>query len=320
MLRIIAIAIVVAAGIIAGALQWLARGFDAPGPAAADTVLVLPKGEGLSAITRRLHEGGVIAHEWPFLFGAWRANATRTLKAGEYRFAAGMTPRAVLDLLQSGKVVVRRITVPEGLTSFQVALLINGAEAMTGHAEAAPEGSLLPDTYHYVWGDERPGMVLRLRKAMTDTVAELWAKRAANLPLKTPEEAVVLASIVERETGIAAERPLVAGVFINRLRRGMKLQSDPTVAYGISPQAPLDRALTRADLAQPHRWNTYVIDGLPPAPIANPGRASLEAVLNPASTDALYFVADGNGGHVFARTLDEHNRNVARWRAQQGGR
>jgi UPF0755 protein len=317
MLRAIAILAVIAAGLASGFFHWLTRGFDQPGPAQSDIVLVLPKGEGLSAIAARLKEAGVLVHEWPFAVGVWRAGSARSLKAGEYRFPAAVTPRGVMDLLIEGRVVVRRLTVPEGLTAFQIAVLVNGAEAMSGQAEPAAEGSLLPDTYHYAWGDDRAAMVQRLRRAMTDTLAELWAKRAANLPLKTPEEAVVLASIVERETGIAAERPLVAGVFINRLRRGMRLQSDPTVSYGISPQAPLDRALSRADLAQAHRWNTYVIDGLPPTPIANPGRASLEAVLNPAATDALYFVADGSGGHAFARTLDEHNRNVAKWRAQR---
>jgi UPF0755 protein len=177
-----------------------------------------------------------------------------------------------------------------------------------------PEGSLLPETYFYSWGDARARTVERAQRAMRETLAELWPKRAADLPFATVQEAVVLASIVERETAHADERGRVAGVFVNRLRQRMRLQADPTVAYGIDPAGPLGRPLSRADLETRHAWNTYTNEGLPPTPIANPGRASIEATLNPQKTDELYFVADGDGRHVFARTLAEHNRNVARLR------
>jgi UPF0755 protein len=195
--------------------------------------------------------------------------------------------------------------------------LVAGAEALKGEAtDALHDGDILPETYRYEWGDTRNGLVARMRQARDTLLSELWAKRQPNLPLKTPEEAMVLASIVEKETGLATERPKVAAVFINRLRRGMRLQSDPTVSYGLAPGG-LSRSLTRADLEQPTPFNTYVIDGLPPAPICNPGRASLTATLNPADTSDLYFVADGSGGHAFAATLDDHNRNVAHWRQLQ---
>jgi UPF0755 protein len=198
---------------------------------------------------------------------------------------------------------------------------LEAAEGLTGPLpDPPPQGSLLPETYFFENGETRAAMLARMQKAMTDALAELWPQRAENLPFDTPEQAVVLASIVEKETGVAAERPQVASVFVNRLRRGMPLQSDPTVIFALTGgEADLGRPLLRADLQVDHPVNTYVVNGLPPTPIANPGRASLEAVLNPAETDFLYFVADGTGGHAFARTLAEHNRNVARWRAVQRG-
>jgi UPF0755 protein len=212
--------------------------------------------------------------------------------------------------------VVRRLTLPEGITVAQAVAVLRGAEGMEGDVAAEPaEGELLPDTYFYSWGDSRDRMLTRQRRAMTELLKGLWEKRAADLPLKTPHEALVLASIVEKETGVAEERPRIAAVFINRLRRGMRLQADPTTIYGITQgKAPLDRPLSRADLEAHNAWNTYVIDGLPPTPIAIPGRAALAAVLNPPATDDLYFVSDGSGRHVFASTLAEHNRNVARLR------
>ncbi len=268
----------------------------------------------------QLVHAGVLEHETPFLAGVWLNGASRRLKAGEYLFPANISPQGVMDLLLSGKTVVRRLTVPEGLTTAQIFDLVRAAEGLEGALPPPPaEGSLLPETWHYSWGDERAPLVERMHRAMAEALAELWPKRIENLPLKTPEEALVLASIVEKETGLAAERPMVAAVFLNRLRHGMKLQSDPTVAYGVSPAQPLDRALTRADLDSFTRWNTYRIDGLPPTPIANPGRASLLAVLQPAKVDYLYFVADGTGGHAFAKSLDAHNRNVATWRKLQQG-
>jgi UPF0755 protein len=224
--------------------------------------------------------------------------------------------------MQSGRTVVRRVTIPEGLTVKQVLALLVATEGLDGQVVRVPaEGRLLPETYHFSWGDSRQGMVDRMGEAMREAIARAWAGRSAPPVVKTAEEALVLASIVEKETGIAAERPRIAAVFLNRLRANMKLQSDPTVIYGLSRgEGALGRALARADLEADQAFNTYTRGGLPPTPIANPGRAALEAVLNPAFSDELYFVADGSGGHAFAKTLEEHNRNVARWRKIQNER
>jgi len=212
------------------------------------------------------------------------------------------------------------VTIPEGLRSSEIVARINLVDGLTGEiSDIPPDGMLLPETYQFSFGDTKQSIIDRMAAAHDALVAQLWPGREANLPFDTIDEAIVLASIVERETGIAAERPHVAGVFVNRLRMNMRLQSDPTVAYAISPNEPLDRALTRADLKFDSPYNTYVSAGLPPGPITNPGRDAIFAVLHPAETDEIYFVADGTGGHAFARTLDEHNRNVARWRRIRDG-
>ena len=294
---------------------YLAASYKAPGPAASDIQLVIPRGAGADEIARLLVERGVLAAEWPFMVGTrWDGTAQR-FKAGEYLLAAAISPRAAGELLASGRTVQRRLTIAEGLTSAQIVALLRNAEGLEGTLDALPaEGSVLPETFFYAWGDNRARLLDRAQRMMRDTLADLWEKRASDLPLATPAEALVLASIVERETAHADERARVAAVFVNRLKRKMRLQADPTVAYGISPAGPLGRPLSRADLETRHAWNTYVIDGLPPTPIANPGRAAIAAVLNPPQTDELYFVSDGDGRHVFARTLPEHNRNVARLR------
>lgn len=288
--------------------------YQRPGPSAQPVTLVVAKGSGLRAIAEQLAAAGVIDH--PLLFAAAAKLERQPLKAGEYLFPAGISARAAVALLQSGATVVRRLTVPEGYTALQIMELMHRTAGLSGDvATPPPEGSLLPETYHFSFGDSRQELLQRMQQAMRDTLDALWEQRAPNLPLGSKADAVVLASIVERETAVPEERPRVAAVFLNRLRRGMKLQSDPTVIYGLSRGAGvLDRPLSKADLASVHPYNTYVIDGLPPAPIANPGQASLAAVLKPAATDDLYFVADGNGGHAFAKTLAEHNRNVARLR------
>lgn len=293
----------------------LAERYSRTGPSTADIQLVIPRGAGAEDIARLLVERGVLASPWAFLAGSrWDGTLPR-FKAGEYLFAAGVSARAAGELLASGRTVQRRITFAEGLMSAQIVELLRAAEGFDGTLDTVPpEGSLLPETYFYSWGEPRGRTLERAQRAMRETVAELWEKRAPDLPLATPAEAVVLASIVERETAHADERGRVAAVFVNRLRRKMRLQADPTVAYGLSPGVPLGRPLSRADLDTRHAWNTYAIEGLPPTPIANPGRAALAAVLNPPADDALYFVADGEGRHVFARTLPEHNRNVARLR------
>jgi UPF0755 protein len=309
-------ALVVVAGLLA---FYTIDRFERPGPLTADTVILIPQGSGVEAIARQLHQAGVIEDPLVFRLGVRLLRVGRELRAGEYLFAVALSNRDAIDLLRSGQTVVRRLTLAEGLTSREIVALMDQAEAMAGSVETLPpEGSLLPETYHYARGDGRGELVARMARARDKLLSELWAGRAPNLPLASPQEAVILASIVEKETGIAGERPRVASVFVNRLQKGMRLQSDPTVVYGLTGgKGPLGRALTRKDLQVPSPYNTYLIDGLPPGPIANPGRASLEAVLNPAQTAFLYFVADGSGGHAFAKTLAEHNRNVAKWRKIQ---
>ncbi len=306
-------ALVVAGGLLA---FYAIDRFERPGPLAADTVIYIPQGSGVEAIARQLHQAGAIEEPLVFRLGVRLLRVGRELRAGEYLFAAALSTRDAIDLLRSGQTVVRRLTLAEGLTSFEIVALVERAAALEGAVDTVPpEGSLLPETYHYARGDRRGELVARMGRARDKLLSELWPARAPNLPVATPQVAVVLASIVEKETGVAGERPRVASVFVNRLQKGMRLQSDPTVVYGLTGgKGPLGRALTRKDLQAPSPYNTYLNPGLPPGPIANPGRASLEAVLNPAPTAFLYFVADGSGGHAFAKTLAEHNRNVAKWR------
>lgn len=311
--------LVLAAALGAGALYWLQRAFEAPGPLAAPATVALPRGEGLEEIALRLAAAGVIRNPRVFVLGVRLAGAGRALKAGEYAFPAGASARRVMEILLSGRTVARRLTVPEGLTSRQIVALVEAADGLTGTVDRIPaEGSLLPETYHYSFGDSRAGLIARMERAMDRLLASLADKLPPDSPLPDMRAVVTLASIVEKETARADERPRIAGVFLNRLRRGLRLQSDPTVVYALTRGAgPLDRPLSRADLAVDSPYNTYRVRGLPPGPIANPGRAAILAVLAPAETDALYFVADGKGGHLFARTLAEHNRNVRRWRKLQ---
>lgn len=285
------------------------------GPSLTAVQLVIPRGNSGSATAALLADRGVIASPLAFRMGTFLDGTAARMKAGEYVFPAGASARAAGDLLASGQTVRRRFTIAEGLTVVQVMALLRGAEGMEGEILTVPdEGSLLPETYFYSWGDARTRTIERAQRAMREAMAELWLRRAPDLPLADAKSALVLASIVERETAIAEERPRVAAVFLNRLRLKMRLQADPTVVYGLDPSGVLGRPLSRADLEARNPWNTYVVDGLPPTPIANPGRASIEAVLTPAKSDDLYFVADGEGRHVFSRTLAEHNRNVSRLR------
>jgi UPF0755 protein len=292
-----------------------------------ETTVLVPQGAGVAQIGRQLAEAGAVEDPRLFTLGVRLLGGGRPLRAGEYRIPAGASAREIMEMMAAGRTVVRRLTVPEGLTTAEIMRLVAEADGLQGdlppEAEWPAEGTLLPETYFYSWGDDRRALIDRMARAMEETLAELWPKRAPDLPLETPHEAVTLASIVEKETGLPEtglpeERPRVARVFVNRLNRGMPLQSDPTVIYSLTAgRHAMGRALTRSDLAIDHPYNTYTVRGLPPGPIANPGRASIEAVLNPIESDELYFVADGNGGHLFARTLKEHNRNVARWRALQ---
>jgi UPF0755 protein len=311
---LICLIVLVALGGLIGGVVW--QRYTGAGPSIQAQTVVIPRGAGLEEVAMRLSQAGVIGEPRIFALGVLVDGTYRRFKFGEFEFPAGISPREAAQHIVVGKTIQRRLTIPEGLTVKQVLQIVARADGLEGDASARPEGSLLPDTWFYSWGDSRERFVDRQQQAMTRLLQELWSKRAPNLPLKSAREALVLASIVEKETALPAERPRVAGVYLNRLRRGMRLQADPTVIYGLNDGAgPLDRPLSRADLETAHPWNTYANDGLPPTPIANPGRASLEAVLKPQATDELYFVADGSGGHVFARTLAEHNRNVERLRA-----
>lgn len=300
-----------------GAFHWAVAQYDAPGPLAEERAVVIPRGAATGTIAERLEAAGVIANARAFLVATWATADAGPLRAGEFALPERASLRTVIDTLRSGRTVQRRLTVPEGLTVAQILALLDEAEGLTGTvATPPPEGSLLPETWAYSWGDTRESLIRRMREGMDRALAEAWAQRADNLPFDTPREALILASIIERETGVAAERGKVAGVFVNRLRRGMPLQSDPTVIYAVTDGlGVLDRPISRADLDADHPHNTYRNRGLPPTPIASPGRASILAAVRPEVTDAFYFVADGRGGHVFSRTLEEHNRAVARWRA-----
>ncbi|MGB0681780.1 MAG: endolytic transglycosylase MltG [Magnetovibrionaceae bacterium] len=308
--------ILLSAAIVSGGYLWLNQKYTEAGPLAADQDVVIPRGAGLERIANLLVEEGVLVDANIFIFGVKFEEGAGALRAGEYRFPAGVSAKGAADILRNARPVVRRVTIPEGLTTREIIDLVNATPGLEGLVTTGfAEGDLLPETYHFEKGDTRDALLARMKQAHDDALAEIWAKRRQGLPLNDPQELVILASIVEKETGQAQERPLVAGVFINRLNKPMRLQSDPTVVYGITlGDGPLGRSLTRKDLKEPTPYNTYTIDRLPPGPIANPGRASMEAVANPAETDAYYFVADGTGGHAFARTLAEHNRNVAKWR------
>ena len=315
-LKIVAFVICGLSLLAGGAAVWGRAQFRAPGPSKTEISILIDRGTGIDAIAYNLYRAGVLAGPLVFRIAAKLSGTDKPLKAGEYAFQPGISPEAALELLQSGKTVARRVTLAEGLSTTEILVLLRRTEGLQGSVWPVPgEGVLLPETYYFSHGDQRKDIVRRMALAMRGLVANLWRNRSPDLPFVSPGEAVVLASIVEKETAMPAERPRVAAVFINRIKRGMRLQSDPTVVYGLTRGAqPLGRALTRADLKTASPYNTYLIGGLPPGPIANPGSASLEAVLRPAQTNDLYFVADGKGGHVFAETLREHNRNVAKWR------
>lgn len=304
---------------------WLAIAINkahAPGPLPETKIVLIERGKGVAAIAQTLESEGVIESALIFKILTRVEVDQRPLKAGEYEFVAAIPMADALKQMRDGKVYDRKVTFPEGVTAWQIVETLKALPDMAGEiAEVPPEGTLLPETYHYIKNDDRTALLGKMRAAMDKVVADLWPMRAEGLPIKTEAEAVILASIVEKETGVAAERKKVAGVFINRLRKGMPLQSDPTVIYGITKgeiqnegQGPLGRRLLTKDLQEDSPYNTYLNPGLPPAPIANPGHDSIEAVLHPETHDYIYFVADGTGGHVFARTLSEHNDNVARWR------
>jgi UPF0755 protein len=305
--------------VMGGALYLGTMLLTAPGPLETTKTVVIPRGAGPATMTRVLEEEGVIDHGKLFRLALMIDPSPRTIKAGEYEVPARISMQALVELLQSGKVVQRRLTVPEGMTTAEVIDLVRKTEALSGEITLdLKEGELLPETYFYSRDDTRDGLLLRMKEAMDKALDEAWRKRAAGLPLANRREALVLASMIEKETAVPAERPKIASVFINRLRRRMKLESDPTVIYGLSGgKGPFNRELSRVDLQSASPYNTYVVVGLPPGPICNPGRASIVAATNPARERLFYFVADGQGGHLFAATVLEHNRNVERWRQIQ---
>lgn len=289
-----------------------------PGPKARQgdvTVVTLPSGSGVSAIAAQMKAAGVIRSADLFKAAITLTGADRRLRAGEYEIPSGASLSGVVRLMVDGKVVRHFVTLPEGWSSAQAVDILDKQPVLTGAVDETPEeGSLWPDTYEVTRGETRQSVISRMQRATNENMRVLWAQRAPGTVARTPEEAMILASIVEKETGLAAERPRVAAVFTNRLRQGMRLESDPTIVYGITQGRPLGRGIRRSELQERTRWNTYQIDGLPPTPIANPGKEAIKAVLNPPAETALFFVADGTGGHAFAATYEEHLRNVARWR------
>lgn len=305
----------VVALLLLGVAGWFYLG---PGPSAREgdsTVVVFKDGSSVAQMGRELKDAGVIRSPRLFRLAAKLTGADRRLRAGEYQFQSGASLASVVETLRSGKVVRHFVTVPEGRTVAQAIRILQAEPVLVGEVtRIPPEGSILPETYEITRGETRQAVIDRMRQAQEDLLADLWPKRQAGLPFDTQREAVTLASIVEKETGIARERPEVAAVFVNRLRQGMRLESDPTIIYGITKGEPLGRGIRASEIRAPHPWNTYVIDGIPPSPIANPGRDAIAAVLNPPSTRYLFFVADGTGGHDFSVTYAEHSAKVARLR------
>jgi UPF0755 protein len=313
LLTIVVVAVVGAgAAVFFGKMQFERKSaFDQP-----RTVTVQP-GTPLSGIADLLQRSGAIGNKWLFIAGVRLSKQQAALKPGEYLIPAHASMREIMDAMVSGRGIVYSVTFPEGLTSQQIVDRLNANDVLVGDvSEVPPEGSLMPDTYKFSRGDTRDNILNRMRRDRDKAITDIWNRRAPDLPIKTLQQLVTLASIVEKETALADERTRVAAVFINRLRLNMKLQSDPTIIYGLfgSKGKPDGFMLSRADLDNQSPYNTYIVEGLPPTPIANPGRASLEAVANPSRTRDLFFVADGTGGHAFAETYEEHLKNVARWR------
>jgi UPF0755 protein len=310
--------IVVVGVVVAGGAAFFGKmQFERAGQLDQARPVTIDRGTDLSGIADLLQKSGAISSKWLFIAGVWLTGQESNLKAGEYLIPAHASMREIMDSMIAGRGILYSITIPEGLTSQQIVDLLNEDDILVGEiTEIPPEGSLLPETYKFSRGDTRQNLINRMRRERDRLVTDVWNRRAKDLPISNIDEMVVLASVVEKETSLADERSRVAAVFINRLRLNMRLQSDPTVIYALfgGKGKPPGFTLSRADLDTPSPFNTYVSDGLPPSPIANPGRASLEAVANPSRTRDLFFVADGTGGHAFAESYEEHLRNVARWR------
>lgn len=304
-----------------GLFVFVKQSLEAPGPLTAAKIVNIPPRKGIRDIADLLVQEGVIDRPWTFVVSAAFARSRGNLKFGEYQFGKQASLNDVIDTLTEGKVVQHQFTIPEGLTSEQIVQRLMNMDILSGNIrEMPPEGSLLPESYRYPRGASREQVIQRMRQADEKVVEEVWEHRMPGLPLKSPQQLVTLASIVEKETGRADERTRVAAVFLNRLKQHMRLQSDPTIIYGlVGGKGTLGRPIMKSEIEQHTPYNTYVIEGLPPGPICNPGRAALEAVANPARTKELYFVADGTGGHTFSETLEQHQKAVARLRAIEQG-
>ena len=314
-------ALVVFSVAVGGVLYVGKQRFQVPGPLEDDKVVNIPQGLGIKEISELLVREGVIDQPWVFMGGVVVLKARGALKYGEYQFTKHASLADVVDTIIESKVMQHAVTIPEGLTSEQIVARLLENKELTGNIREIPrEGTLLPETYRFTRGMSREQMLLRMQQAHKRVLQEVWDHRMTEIPVKSPEQLVILASIVEKETGRSDERTRVAAVFVNRLKSKMRLQSDPTIIYGLTGgKGALGRPILRSEIDQHTPYNTYVIDGLPPGPIANPGRASLEAAANPARTKELYFVADGTGGHVFSDSYDQHQKNVARLRVFERG-
>ncbi|MGB3626763.1 MAG: endolytic transglycosylase MltG [Henriciella sp.] len=310
---------------LGGGWLWLQNEVAKPGAFAEQKIFEVESGDHVAAVAQRLEERGLISDARAMKLHARLSGQQAAIKVGEYAVPARADIASILDLLVAGDVIQYRITIPEGRTTAQILRIVEDHSELVGDLpdREIPEGSLLPDTYIFASDTSRTSIIERMETAQDDLIEELWPERQDGIPVSTPEEAIILASVVEKETGNAEERPLVAGLFTTRLKRGMRLESDPTVIYGVSRGEPLYRTLNgkqvrrtlyRSELNRETDWNTYQMDGLPKTPICNPGRDAIAAVLNPPETEYVFFVADGKGGHLFAETLAEHNRNVAAYR------
>ena len=315
MRRLATWAILAAALLLAVIASNFIYGWTAAGPLERETSVVIKPGSSITSVAQKLEKSGVVKSASAFVNRAKVFGASSTIKAGEFVIPAKASNADILSILTSGKTVQRMVTIPEGMPSIMVYERIMANDRLSGSISIPAEGSVLPDSYAFDKNEPRADVLQRMQDAMTKTMAELWPERSADTAVKTPLEALTLASIVEKETALKSELRIVAGVYSNRLRTGMRLQADPTIIYPITKGKPLGRRILRSEITDVNDYNTYAMAGLPKGPIANPSRAAIAAVLNPQKTSALYFVADGKGGHVFADTLQEHNANVAKWYA-----
>jgi UPF0755 protein len=304
---------IAAALLVLGALGWLGAGWFWSGPSARETAFVVPDGASLGSVAAKLEREGLIASAGAFKLRARIFGMGRTIKAGEFKLPAHASMSQILSTIASDQIMRRFVTIPEGTPSIVVYEKLMANPDLTGSIEVPAEGSVLPETYEITKGESRQAVLLRMQAAMQRSLAELWEKRGPNTVARTPAEAIILASIVEKETGKASERKMVAGLYSNRVRTRMLLQADPTIIYPITRGKPLGRRIRQSEINAVNDYNTYSMVGLPKGPITNPGLASIEAVLHPAETQVLYMVADGTGGHAFATTLQEHNANVEKW-------